>query len=137
MKTLKIVGLLIVGLVAGLLISAISGKSQLGGVYNQSRALGPQGTLVSKFITGQVNCSSGTATLTTGNKNTYDCAVTGVASGDNVVVALGNPISGLAVAGAYASTTVGGYFELVLGSATSTTVNVGIATTSVSYIITK
>lgn len=144
MKILKATGLVIVGIIVGLLFSAISSGTSLGGVYNQTGQffensfikVGSSGSKVTKVITGQVNCTAGTATITAGGRNTYDCAVTGVRSGDSIAVALGNPIAQLYVGGAYASTTVNDYFSLVLASASSTaTVQVGTATTSVSYIV--
>ena len=136
-KIQKIIGIVIAVIVVGLLFSAVNNSGVFGGVYNNQQATGVNGTLLTKDIAGRVNCAAGTATLITFGANTYECNVNGVRSGDTVVVTLGNPVTGLTVGGAYASTTANNYFRLVLQSTASTTVSVGTATTSVSYRISK
>jgi hypothetical protein len=97
------------------------------------------GSAITLLKTGTVNCSGALigGTVNATSTGVMDCAVSGVKSGDYVL--LGRPAgmtSTWAYVGAYASTTASGYFSAVIYNNTgANAIPPSTATTSVPYVI--
>jgi hypothetical protein len=97
--------------------------------------IGTSGSSLSQVLTGTMNCTGG-ATVGTSTTGAYQCAVTGVVSGDKVFASLTTTPAGIYISGVVASST-SGFVQLTLGNtATSPTAPTG-ATTSVQYLIVR
>lgn len=98
--------------------------------------VGTSGSTLTQQLSGTVSCT-GSATVAAGSKAGYDCAITGVVSGDKVFMTLTTPVSNIFIAGASASST-SGYVTLTLGNASSTAAVAPTgATSSVQYLIVR
>ncbi len=146
MTTIKTIGLVVLGVIVSVLFSvSMNGGGDLAGVYDQVLKYFPQGiqvgagTDIAKVQTGVTGTCTGAATVAASSQATYNCAVTGVASGDKVFVTLPNATpANIFLANAYASTTAADYIQVELGNASSTaSVAVTGATSSIQYLTTR
>lgn len=161
MKELLKIGVvaLIAALIGGFVAGQVGGDDLLGGVTNFDSvdvtdgylvdgatvingsgnvAIGSGGTTITKLLTGTCNLSTGTATIAATSSGAFYCAITGVASGDNVFVSLpigaASTYAGIHVVAAYATSSnmIGVNLANFTGVATS---SYSQATTSVAYWI--
>lgn len=117
--------------------STITGGTITGtALVGTTLQVGSTGSTLTKIITGFMNCT-GSATIGTTTSATYDCSVTGAASGDKVFVTASssNP-STVLIANSYASTTVSNSVRVVMFNASSSPSGT-IATTSIPFLITR
>lgn len=129
------------------IVGLVGGKQsvQLGGTTNYDTLavtglqLGASGTSLTQFLSGSVSCATGASTITAAATSSYQCAATGVQTGDNVFVTL--PVTTpvfISLVSARASTTANGIIELTLKNASTTaTIAVAGATSSVQYFSTR
>lgn len=111
--------------------------------FNGGLQIGARGTVITQSLTGTCNLQTGTASFAATSTAQFNCAVTGVQSGDLVLADLpvgagingsgsGSPFAGFVIVSAYATTSnaIGVTIANFTGAATSTYPQ---ATTSVEY----
>lgn len=117
-NTLKFAGIAVAGIVVGLLLSALLHPASFGGVYQNSLSVGPNGTQIAQVLKGTCNLIGTNASQAASSTLAYDCAVTGVKSGDTVFAQLASstPVGGAAgwsISATLASST-NGYITVLL-----------------------
>lgn len=145
----KIGAIIIAGLVIGLFVLVVMKQQSFGGVYNQVQQnfeqgglkVGPSGTILSQLIKGTCELIGTNVTQTGSSTLPYDCAVTGVVSGDNVMAQISTStafktLNGWSLTGSKASST-SGYITVLLSNHTGASANpsaTGVGSTT-SYLI--
>ena len=134
MTTIKTIGLVVLGVIVSVLFSVTMNEGEdLQGVYNQVQKyfddgikVGSNGSTNGEMIAGSCSIAVNRSVSATSTA-TVDCAVTGVTSGDIVLVQASTTAetgAPFVISGAKASTTATGYITLSVSNMTGATANV-------------
>lgn len=148
-KTIGIIVLLVIGLLGGHTLTSNNDGAKVGGTvenfptqFISGLQIGNLGVVTQKLFTGTVNCTNAVlanGTVAANATTTFDCAVTGVRSGDKTIAELAvTAHPALSVYTSYASTTASNYLEVgVYNSSSTAAITLVGATSSVDYIIAR